>query len=51
VQINIGAPVAGANSFTESQPKSRMKAAGHTTVTRLAGAPMDVTLDYQGNAA
>jgi hypothetical protein len=61
--INPGAPVAGANSFTESQAKSRMKAAGYTTVTGLAkdkdgvwhgkaikaGAPMDVTLDYQGN--
>jgi hypothetical protein len=61
--VNPGAPAAGANSFTEGQAKSRMEAAGYTTVTGLAkdkdgvwhgkttkaGTPMDVTLDYQGN--
>ena len=60
---NPGAPVAGANSFTEGQAKSRMEAAGYTGVTGLmkdkdgvwhgkaskAGATTDVTLDFQGN--
>jgi hypothetical protein len=61
--VNPGAPVAGANSFTESQAKSRMEAAGYSDVTGLAkdkdgvwrgkaskaGAPTEVTLDFQGN--
>jgi hypothetical protein len=61
--VNPGAPAAGANSFTGGQAKSRMEAAGYTTVTGLAkdkdgvwvgkttkaGTPMDVTLDNQGN--
>jgi hypothetical protein len=61
--VSPGTPAAGANSFTEGQAKSRMEAAGYTTVTGLAkdkdgvwhgkatkaGTSMDVTLDYQGN--
>lgn len=63
--VNPGAPVAGANSFTEAQAKSRMEAAGFTGVSGLmkdkdgvwhgkaskagAGATTDVTLDFQGN--
>jgi hypothetical protein len=57
------APVAGANSFTEGQAKSRIQAAGYTNVSGLvkgtdgiwhgkaskAGAEMTVSLDYQGN--
>jgi hypothetical protein len=60
---NPGAPAAGANSFTESQAKSRIEAAGYSNITALAkdkdgvwrgkgskgGKPMDVSLDYQGN--
>jgi hypothetical protein len=60
---NPGAPVAGSNSFTEAQAKSRMQAAGFTGVTGLtkdrdgvwhgkaakAGQTTDVTLDFQGN--
>lgn len=62
-QTNPGAPVAGANSFTEGQAKSRIEAAGFTDVSGLAkdkdgvwrgkgaksGTVMDVSLDYQGN--
>lgn len=61
--VNPGAPVAGANSFTEGQAKSRMEAAGYSDVTGLvkdgdgvwhgkaskAGTTSDVTLDFQGN--
>jgi len=61
--VNPGAPVAGANSFTEAQARSRMEAAGFTGVSDLvkdkdgvwrgkaakAGTPMTVSLDYQGN--
>jgi hypothetical protein len=57
------APIAGANSFTEGQAKSRIEAAGYTDVSGLvkdkdgiwrgkaskAGATMTVSLDYQGN--
>jgi len=61
--VNPGAPVAGANSFTEAQAKSRIEAAGYTGVAGLtkdqagvwhgqaskAGASTRVSLDYQGN--
>ena len=61
--VNPGAPVAGANSFTEGQAKSRVEAAGYTAVTGLAkdkdgvwhgkavkaGTTTEVTLDFQGN--
>jgi hypothetical protein len=57
------APVAGANSFTESEAKTRIEARGYTSVSNLAkdpnaiwrgkamkdGAAVDVALDYQGN--
>jgi hypothetical protein len=57
------APIKGANSFTESQAKSRIQAAGYTDVSGLVkdkdgiwrgkagkgGATMTVSLDYQGN--
>jgi putative membrane protein len=60
---NASAPVPGANSFTESQARSRIEGAGFSSVTGLhkdnqgiwrgrgmhAGAAVDVTLDYQGN--
>jgi len=60
---NPGAPVAGANSFTENQAKSRIEAAGYTDVSGLmkdkdgiwhgkaskSGTMMTVSLDYQGN--
>ena len=58
-----GAPAAGANSFTEDQAKSRIEAAGYTSVSALAkdkdgvwrgkgsksGKSHEVSLDYQGN--
>ena len=58
-----GAPVAGANSFTESQARKRLEDMGYTNVTGLmkdsqsiwrgtamkGGASMAVALDYQGN--
>ncbi len=57
------APVAGHNSFTMSQAKSKIEAAGYSGVTGLAkdkdgvwrgkaskgGMSADVSLDYQGN--
>ncbi|MDR6667894.1 PepSY domain-containing protein [Rhizobium sp. 1399] len=60
---NPGAPVAGKNSFTEDQAKSRIEDAGYTDVTGLklddqgvwrAAAKKDgkdaaVSLDFQGN--
>ena len=60
---NPGAPVAGANSFTEGQAKARIEARGYANVAGLAkdnsglwrgtamkdGKPVNVTLDYQGN--
>jgi len=60
---NPGAPVAGANSFTEGQAKSRIEARGYANVTGLTkdnqgfwrgkamkdGKAVNVTLDYQGN--
>jgi hypothetical protein len=55
-------PVAGANSFTESEARSRLEANGYTNVTGLEkddksiwrgkamknGTPVHVALDYQG---
>jgi predicted transcriptional regulator len=60
---NPTAPVAGANSFTESQAKSRIEGAGYTGVKDLKlddkgvwqamamkdGKSAAVSLDYQGN--
>jgi hypothetical protein len=57
------APVVGANSFTESEAKSRIEARGYTGVSNLMkdansiwrgkamkdGQPVTVALDYQGN--
>ena len=57
------APVAGANSFTEGEAKSRIESRGFANVTQLRkdeqgiwrgkaqrnGAPIDVALDFQGN--
>ena len=60
---NPGAPVAGANSFTQSQARSRIEHAGFSHVSGLVkgkdglwrgtaskgGTIFDVALDYQGN--
>jgi hypothetical protein len=60
---NPGAPVAGANSFTEGQAKSRIEAHGFTNVGGLkkdndgvwrgtatqAGKSVRVSVDFQGN--
>jgi len=60
---NPGAPVAGANSFTRSQARSRIEHAGYSQVSHLVkdkdgvwrgtalkdGATVNVALDYQGN--
>lgn len=60
---NAAAPVPGANSFTESEAKSRLEAHGYTDVTALAkddqsiwrgkamkdGKSVNVALDFQGN--
>src|ERR1700738_3584278 len=60
---NSTAPVAGANSFTESQAKSRIEADGYSNVTELKkddngiwrakamkdGKSSAVSLDFQGN--
>ena len=60
---NPGAPVAGANSFTEGQAKSRIEAKGFTDVSSLKkdsqgiwrgkamkdGKPVEVSLDFEGN--
>jgi hypothetical protein len=60
---NPGAPVAGANSFTEGQAKSRIESHGYSNVTDLKkddsgvwrgkamkdGKSVDVSLDFQGN--
>lgn len=63
-QNNSNKPVAGANSFTEGQAKSRIEEAGYTAVTGLkkddqgvwrgkaskgGKAGVDVSLDFQGN--
>ena len=60
---NPGAPVAGANSFTEGQAKSRIESKGYTNVSGLKkddkgvwrgtairdGKSVDVSLDFEGN--
>ena len=62
-QNNSNAPVAGRNSFTEGQAKSRIEDAGFTNVSGLrkddngvwrgkaskAGKQTEVSLDFQGN--
>ena len=62
-QNNSNKPVAGANSFTEGQAKSKIEEAGFTNVTALKkddngvwrgkasrnGSSTDVSLDFQGN--
>ena len=59
----VNAPVAGANSFTESQAKSRIEKMGFADVTDLkkddngvwrgramkGGQMVDVSVDFQGN--
>ncbi|MDO9413119.1 MAG: PepSY domain-containing protein [Pseudolabrys sp.] len=60
---NPGAPVAGANSFTEGQAKSQIESKGFTAVTALkkdeagvwrgqaqqSGKSVAVSVDFQGN--
>ncbi len=60
---NSNAPVAGRNSFTEGQAKSRIEAAGYSDVSGLqkdkdgvwrgkaskGGHQTEVSLDFQGN--
>jgi hypothetical protein len=61
---NPGAPAAGSNSFTETQAKARIEAAGYSnvsplvkdkdgiwrgTATKGGTAGVNVALDYQGN--
>ncbi|TAI61349.1 PepSY domain-containing protein [Bradyrhizobium sp. Leo170] len=62
-QNNSSAPVAGRNSFTEGQAKSRIEEAGYSNVTSLkkdddgvwrakankGGSPTNVSVDFQGN--
>ena len=62
-QNNSNAPVAGSNSFTEGQAKSRIEGAGFGNVTELKkddkgiwrgkaskdGSTTSVSLDFQGN--
>jgi hypothetical protein len=62
-QNNSDAPVAGRNSFTEGQAKSKIEGAGYTNVTELkkddngvwrgraskGGSATSVSLDFQGN--
>jgi hypothetical protein len=62
-ESNPGAPVAGKNSFTEAQAKSRIEKAGFTDVMSLKlddqgvwrsaakkdGKDVGVSLDFQGN--
>ncbi len=62
-ETNPGAPVAGKNSFTEGQAKSRLEDAGFKDVTALKlddqgvwratankdGKTVNVSLDFQGN--
>ena len=62
-QNNSNAPVAGRNSFTEGQAKSKIEEAGYTNVTALkkddngvwrgkaskGSASSDVSIDFQGN--
>jgi hypothetical protein len=60
---NPGAPVAGSNSFTEGQAKSRIESNGYSNVSELRkddkgvwrgkamkdGRSVGVSLDFQGN--
>ena len=60
---NSNAPVAGANSFTEGQAKSRIEAGGYSNISELKkddsgvwrgkamkdGKSVNVSLDFQGN--
>jgi hypothetical protein len=60
---NPGAPVAGANSFTEGQAKSRIESSGYTNISELRkddqgvwrgkamkdGQAVSISLDFQGN--
>ena len=60
---NPSAPVAGANSFTEGQAKSRIESSGYANVSELRkddqgvwrgkaikdGKSVSVSLDFQGN--
>jgi hypothetical protein len=62
-QNNSNAPVAGRNSFTESQAKSKIEGAGYTNVSELkkddngvwrgkankGGSSTSVSVDFQGN--
>jgi zona occludens toxin (predicted ATPase) len=62
-QNNSSAPVAGRNSFTERQAKSKIEDAGYTNVTELkkddngvwrgmaskSGSATAVSVDFQGN--
>jgi hypothetical protein len=62
---NPGAPVAGSNSFTEGQAKSRIESNGYSNVSELRkddqgvwrgkamkdGKSVTVSLDFQGNVA
>ena len=62
-QNNSNKPVAGANSFTEGQAKSRIEEAGFTAVSDLkkddngvwrakatkGGSSQNVSVDFQGN--
>jgi len=62
-QNNSNAPVAGRNSFTEGQAKSKIEEAGYTQVTDLkkddngvwrgkaskGGTATSVSVDFQGN--
>jgi hypothetical protein len=62
-QNNSNAPVAGRNSFTEGQAKSKIEEAGYTKVTDLkkddngvwrgkaskGGTSTSVSVDFQGN--
>lgn len=62
-QNNSNKPVAGANSFTEGQAKSKIEDAGYSGVSELkkdddgvwrgkatkGGSPQDVSVDFQGN--
>ena len=62
-QPSPGAPVAGANSFTEAQAKSRLETNGFSNVSGLqkdtngvwrgkaskGGKSTDVSVDFQGN--
>ena len=62
-QNNSAAPVAGRNSFTEGQAKSKIEGAGYTNVTELTkddngvwrgkaskgGSSTPVSVDFEGN--